>query len=173
MGGNLTGKEIGGTICTLSREGLGVEVGIYIGSILSGDPMGVPDRICGTALGRTFGKMITLTVKHDDRLIKFSDLKRGDQIVMCAWFFHPRCHAIVLELNKKKRAMRAIRNTHMKGVIEEWLDFVPPVYQVSYNENDRRSVGDTIERARSKLGENTYNLLTNNCKHFACWCVEW
>lgn len=28
-----------------------------------------------------------------------------------------------------------------------------------------------IARARSRLGEDSYNLLTNNCEHFAYWCV--
>lgn len=29
---------------------------------------------------------------------------------------------------------------------------------------------EVIERARSRLGENRYRLLTNNCKHFCEWC---
>ncbi len=28
----------------------------------------------------------------------------------------------------------------------------------------------TIERAKSRLGEGSYNLLINNCEHFAIWC---
>ncbi|MBL0511818.1 lecithin retinol acyltransferase family protein [Aeromonas media] len=28
-----------------------------------------------------------------------------------------------------------------------------------------------IERARSKLGEDSYNLLFNNCEHFVYWCI--
>jgi len=28
----------------------------------------------------------------------------------------------------------------------------------------------SLERARGRLGENTYNLFANNCEHFACWC---
>ncbi|OPZ86069.1 MAG: NC domain protein [bacterium ADurb.Bin429] len=28
----------------------------------------------------------------------------------------------------------------------------------------------TIERARLRMGEREYNLLTNNCEHFAVWC---
>jgi hypothetical protein len=30
---------------------------------------------------------------------------------------------------------------------------------------------DVIERARSRLGENAYRLLSNNCEHFCEWCV--
>jgi len=29
---------------------------------------------------------------------------------------------------------------------------------------------ETVERAYSRLGEQKYNLLTNNCEHFAIWC---
>ncbi len=32
-------------------------------------------------------------------------------------------------------------------------------------------VESTIRRARSRLGENRYNLLTNNCEHFVNWCI--
>ena len=28
-----------------------------------------------------------------------------------------------------------------------------------------------VERALSRVGENSYNLIFNNCEHFACWCV--
>ncbi len=29
---------------------------------------------------------------------------------------------------------------------------------------------ETIERAKSRLGESSYNLIDNNCEHFAIWC---
>jgi len=29
---------------------------------------------------------------------------------------------------------------------------------------------ETVARARSRLGENRYNLVFNNCEHFARWC---
>lgn len=29
-----------------------------------------------------------------------------------------------------------------------------------------------VERARSRLGENAYRLLTNNCEHFCSWCLS-
>lgn len=31
---------------------------------------------------------------------------------------------------------------------------------------------EVIERARSRLGENHYRLLTNNCEHFCEWCLR-
>ena len=30
---------------------------------------------------------------------------------------------------------------------------------------------ETMRRARSRLGENSYRLLTNNCEHFCAWCL--
>lgn len=30
---------------------------------------------------------------------------------------------------------------------------------------------EVIERARSRLGENDYNVLFNNCEHFCVWCI--
>jgi Lecithin retinol acyltransferase len=31
---------------------------------------------------------------------------------------------------------------------------------------------ETVRRARSRLGENDYRLLTNNCEHFCNWCLN-
>jgi hypothetical protein len=31
---------------------------------------------------------------------------------------------------------------------------------------------EIIRRARSRLGENDYRLLTNNCEHFCNWCLD-
>jgi len=30
---------------------------------------------------------------------------------------------------------------------------------------------ETVRRARTRLGENCYRLLTNNCEHFCAWCL--
>jgi hypothetical protein len=44
-----------------------------------------------------------------------------------------------------------------------------PVYVREY---PVRYIADTtIQRAESRLGERNYNLLFNNCEHFATWCV--
>ena len=29
---------------------------------------------------------------------------------------------------------------------------------------------ETVQRAKSKIGERRYNLVFNNCEHFAVWC---
>ena len=45
-----------------------------------------------------------------------------------------------------------------------------PVSTVSYPEGDCSPVGLTLRRAMGRLGEQRYNLLFNNCEHFAHWC---
>jgi Lecithin retinol acyltransferase len=34
------------------------------------------------------------------------------------------------------------------------------------------SPGEIVRRARSRIGENDYRLLTNNCEHFCNWCLN-
>jgi Lecithin retinol acyltransferase len=35
-----------------------------------------------------------------------------------------------------------------------------------------KSRPEIARRARSRLGENRYHILTNNCEHFCEWCVR-
>ena len=43
-----------------------------------------------------------------------------------------------------------------------------PVYLMLHGSFDRDLV---LWRAQSKIGEEKYNLVTNNCEHFAMWCI--
>ena len=45
-----------------------------------------------------------------------------------------------------------------------------PVTPVAYPEGSCSPVGVTLRRAMGRLGEQRYNLLFNNCEHFAHWC---
>jgi hypothetical protein len=45
-----------------------------------------------------------------------------------------------------------------------------PISVVSYGEGDCSPAGVTLRRAMGRLGEQNYNLLFNNCEHFAHWC---
>jgi hypothetical protein len=45
-----------------------------------------------------------------------------------------------------------------------------PVYVVRHDAL-AFSVEDILQRARSRLGERRYRLLTNNCEHFVEWCL--
>lgn len=44
-----------------------------------------------------------------------------------------------------------------------------PVY-VDNAPNQSSSMEDIVRRARSRLGERSYDLLLNNCEHFSNWC---
>ncbi|MFM0120027.1 lecithin retinol acyltransferase family protein [Paraburkholderia sp. RL18-101-BIB-B] len=45
---------------------------------------------------------------------------------------------------------------------EVWIE---PSHRPTYDEKE------AVDRARSRLGENRYSLLTNNCEHFCVWCL--
>jgi len=60
--------------------------------------------------------------------------------------------ALNIELNPIKNIIKTI------GKLKNRNDFI--LY----------SPQETVERARSRLEENEYNLVINNCEHFAFWC---
>ena len=43
-------------------------------------------------------------------------------------------------------------------------------YETQSEEYFLYSPEETVERAKSRLGETKYNLALNNCEHFAIWC---
>jgi hypothetical protein len=45
-----------------------------------------------------------------------------------------------------------------------------PISTVPYPEGGCSAAGVTLRRAMGRLGEQRYNLLFNNCEHFAHWC---
>lgn len=47
-------------------------------------------------------------------------------------------------------------------------------HHISYRQYGklRYSPDEIVERARSRIGESSYNLITNNCEHVAVWCVS-
>ena len=54
------------------------------------------------------------------------------------------------------------------------LDILPAmkeIYDLLFGEQAKLfSAAETVKRARSRIGEHGYNLLLNNCEHFAVWC---
>ena len=45
-----------------------------------------------------------------------------------------------------------------------------PVAVVAYDPTEISAAGMTLRRAMGRLGEQRYNLIFNNCEHFAIWC---
>jgi hypothetical protein len=42
---------------------------------------------------------------------------------------------------------------------------------VTFPDGTWYSPKEIVRRARSRIGENDYRLLTNNCEHFCNWCL--
>jgi lecithin:retinol acyltransferase len=51
------------------------------------------------------------------------------------------------------------------------LEQEPPVRVVNHLESHYLPE-EIVRRARSRLGESDYRLLTNNCEHFCNWCLS-
>jgi hypothetical protein len=43
---------------------------------------------------------------------------------------------------------------------------------IRIDESPWRDCEEVIRRARSRLGEDRYDLLRNNCEHFCHWCIQ-
>lgn len=70
-------------------------------------------------------------------------------------------------------------NSEMKEIIQDLILFpISPVVSALSLAGDvyrkiskkKYSAEETVARARSKIGETKYNVLTNNCEHFAEFC---
>ena len=164
------GLEIGaGCLFGLCFGPIGALVGGLLGGIIGGIIGGSLIRVSiGTLAGSWAGKAIACRFPND-RVVKINELTLGDHIVLTGWFLHPRCHAIVLEHNKKDEIL-VIRNTHKKGVVQEWMKVEEPVMKVEYKHGACLEPEKVIENARSLLGQTKYNLATYNCKTFAREC---
>jgi hypothetical protein len=68
----------------------------------------------------------------------------------------------VIHYSKASREPRITRTAH------ETFSWGKPVFIKHYATSYVPSV--VVARAESRLGEQQYNLLTNNCEHFATWC---
>lgn len=69
-----------------------------------------------------------------------------------------------------------LSNGCTKGAIEvttidEFLDEAGTFQVISYLVPQAHSPEEIVARAKSRIGEDSYNLIFNNCEHFACWCV--
>lgn len=96
-------------------------------------------------------------------------MAKGDHIkVNLFWCYHHGIdcgdgqviHYIGTEGQLKRGAVIA------KTSMEEY-SFGKPVLTVEHH--DRFDPEEIVQRAHSRLGENAYNLISNNCEHFSNW----
>ena len=69
----------------------------------------------------------------------------------------------VVWFDKGRRIKLQNRTTFVLG---SWAD----IYDNTNDEYKLFSAEKTIERAKSRIGETSYNIVANNCEHFAMWC---
>ena len=172
--GEIGGGYAGGMLGTLICPGVGTAIGEEIGAFIGGVVLGSLGKLLGHAIGKyssnLIGGAIVKVIKRDNVAVKkMNDLKRGDQVVLYVRLSHPRCHVLVLEHDGASK-IKVIRSTYGRGVVEEWITFIKPIYKVVYQDNECRSVEESICKARLEIGKRNYNLFSNNCKHFASKC---
>ena len=121
-----------------------------------------------------------------------SQLKRGDHICWDRVLYQH--HAIVEKVNPHRQQICVVHycwESQIKPIIQqEWVplsqrcsnishvlrpsqsapvSMYDPLYVVLHDEITS-SPDDAMARARSRIGEEEYNMLTNNCESFATWC---
>ena len=107
------------------------------------------------------------------RVFNLSELQRADHIAfyrLQGIYWH---HAIVKHVDEESGEMKTIEyNITPSGKFQvmektnQFRDII--VYLMLHGSFDRANV---LRRAQSKIGEELYNLVTNNCEHFAMWCI--
>lgn len=150
------------------------------------------ERRCTNRLVRNFGVQGNDPSKKDSKypsprtqIDDLFQLKYGDHLAFhkTGGYWH---HGIFIKIHEdRKNRIKVIHynpegNVTLKDILlcrgkvkEEWIDVDPSkqeMYRFDYNLNECFSPREVVQRARQRLGESNYNLLTNNCEHLARWC---
>lgn len=131
ISGAVASGTSGGGIGCFEVPKIEVMMSFFLGSVVKGLVLRAPQKAVGSSMGRIFGQVIHLSVKRDDEEVLLGDIREGDQVVLPGNFCHPRCHAIVVAVNTKTRKLKLIRSTYDRGVVEEWVEVMPP-FSVSH-----------------------------------------
>ena len=116
------------------------------------------------------GKEYEVPRRH---VLYLSELQRGDHTAfyrLQGIYWH---HAIVKHVDEERGEIKTIEYIRTPSgkfqVMEKTHRFQEvTVYLMLHGSFDRDLV---LSRAQSKIGEEQYNLFTNNCEHFAMWCI--
>ncbi len=72
---------------------------------------------------------------------------------------------------REKSTEVSILGSLFSGEMPEPLKFVREIYDLFKKINYKLySPAETVKRARSRIGEDSYSLIFNNCEHFVIWC---
>ncbi|XP_071828175.1 uncharacterized protein [Apostichopus japonicus] len=173
-------KVIVGTATGIIGAGAGTIAGGVIGAIVSlGSPPGI---VIGAGIGSLIGSIaggvggvatlngsrtIIWSLSHSKDVESIEKLCLGDHVILPGEaFMHPRCHAIISGIVCANNQIKVIRNDYKRGVVEEYIDYVP-MKRMVYGLGECYPVPTVLENARSKLGNKRYSIATYNCKTFA------
>lgn len=122
-------------------------------------------------------RVITVLVnikKFKENIVKNLNSLIGSHIQVSRGFYTH--HGIVVD-DDKVIHYSGFAEAFNKGCIEvtdldTFLGYASAFEVVNYPSWEvRYSNSEVVARAYSRLGENDYNLIFNNCEGFACWCI--
>ncbi|PIK36836.1 PspA/IM30 family protein [Apostichopus japonicus] len=158
--GAFSGLVLGAMVTHSSGPGMlvGATAGYVIGSVAGG--------VSGVAT-LNGSRTIIWSLLHSKNVQSIESLLLGDHVILPGEaFLHPRCHAIVSAIDRVENKIKVIRNDYTRGVVEEWIDYVP-MKRMVYGVGECYPVPTVLENARSQIGKHRYNIATYNCKTFA------
>ncbi len=88
-------------------------------------------------------------------------LDSEDFFILNLEYLEPRKYSRLVDAHKKGLMPENVNTGFLNIAIRAWE---------KSRKKDVFSPEKTIARARSRLGESEYNLVVNNCEHFAIWC---
>jgi hypothetical protein len=91
----------------------------------------------------------------------FANFRNGKQCAICRF---PKTYR---KSDIGTKLFNMIQRPNIFTVIDSASSLISELTSSSFHQYSGQ---DTVERARSRLGENKYNLVFNNCEHFAIWC---
>ena len=109
--------------------------------------------------------------------MKLTDCFQAGDIIVCDRFFYKHYgiyagNGRIIHYANKKGDFGAdvkVRETSLENFAGGGkCSLLPPMEGRA--KSKRYSPNETVRRARSRLGEKAYNLIFNNCEHFALWC---
>jgi hypothetical protein len=89
-------------------------------------------------------------------------------LVRRRWYFHHGIYAGHGRVVHYAGWFHSARGLIEEVTLEQFTEGRP--YSVGRSPTDRYTGTQIVRRARSRLGEQSYHLLRNNCEHFCNWC---
>lgn len=148
--------------------------GVFVAAVLGGALTTYANGFGHTLMGRMMSHCTRPIILYESLLVaSVNEVSPGDHIVITKWLFHPRCHAIVVDVVTDEDALVVIRFTYERGVVREKIKFKTPTYKVLYKKGTSFDSEKVMNRAEDKFRSNklVYDILLNNCKSFARWCT--